>query len=116
MKELSDLEKDLPWMCTYTIELILFTKQVEINCLQNGVALERQVALIQENISGAMGDSLRNANYITLQLFLMHFTQDMNNSGVNSIFDFQRNSFLRYYYNPDGVVMKSLASEHPWGG
>ena len=39
MKELPSLYPDLPWMCIYTVELILYTKQVEINCLQNEVPL-----------------------------------------------------------------------------
>jgi hypothetical protein len=34
-------------MCVYTVELILFTKQIEINCFQNNVDLAMQANLIQ---------------------------------------------------------------------
>lgn len=61
-------------MCVYTVELILFTKQVEINCFQNGVDLAMQASLIQENIASSVSNPLENGNYITLQLFLLHFT------------------------------------------
>ena len=58
------------------------------------------MTLIQENISAAMGDALKNSNYITLQLFLLHFTQELRRDDVNSVFDFKWHSFLRYYYDP----------------
>lgn len=61
-------------MCVYAVELILFTKQVEINCFQNGVDLKLQASLMQENIAAAVAVPLENSNYITLQLFLLHFT------------------------------------------
>lgn len=47
MKELVSLYQKVPWMCVYTVELVLFTKQVEINCFQNGVKLSMQTTLIQ---------------------------------------------------------------------
>jgi hypothetical protein len=65
----------MPWMCIYTVELILFTKQMEINCFQNGVGINMQESLIQENISASVANPLENSNYITLQLFLLHFTE-----------------------------------------
>lgn len=63
-----------------------------------------------------MGDALKNSNYITLQLFLLHFTHELRRDDVRSVFDFKWHSFLRYYYDPEGVVMKALGSEHQWGG
>jgi hypothetical protein len=39
--------ENMPWMCIYTVELILFTKQIEINCFQNKVDFSMQASLIQ---------------------------------------------------------------------
>jgi hypothetical protein len=47
MKELKNLYPGMPWMCVYTVELVLFTKQMEINCFQNGVDVSMQASLIQ---------------------------------------------------------------------
>jgi len=47
LKDLDPLYENMPWMCVYTVELILFTKQIEINCFQNKVDFSLQASLIQ---------------------------------------------------------------------
>jgi hypothetical protein len=43
MKELRDLyDEGVPWMCMYAVELILYTKQVELNCFHNSIPLSAQ--------------------------------------------------------------------------
>ena len=116
LKELTPLYEGMPWMCVYTVELVLFTKQIEINCFQNKVDLTLQASLIQENISTHVSDPLKYSNYITLQLFLLHYVQQLAAENVVSIFDFQWYSFLRYYYDNNRVLMKALGSQHQWGG
>ena len=47
MKDLKDLYKGVPWMCVYAVELILFTKQVELNCFLDQIALSAQESLLR---------------------------------------------------------------------
>lgn len=69
-----------------------------------------QSSLIQENIAATVTDPMKNSNYITLQLFLLHYVEELRNEGVSSIFDFKWYSFLRYYFEKDSVVMKAMGS------
>ena len=59
---------------------------------------------------------MTNSNQITMFLFLLHYTEEIRKEGVTSFFDFQWQSFLRYYYERDSVKMRALGSEHVWGG
>ena len=63
-----------------------------------------------------MSEPLKYSNYITLQLFLLHYIEELKRDEVSSIFDFKWYSFLRYYYEKDSVIMKAMGSEHAWGG
>ena len=40
----------------------------------------------------------------------------MRKEGVESVFDFQWHSFLRFYYEKDAVEIRALGSEITWGG
>lgn len=83
---------------------------MEINCFQNNVDIAMQGSLIHENIASSVSNPVDNANYITLQLFLLHFTEELRREEVRSVFDFKWHSFLRYYYEKDSVVMRVLGA------
>ena len=40
----------------------------------------------------------------------------MRKERVESVFDFKWNSFLRFYYENDSIIIRALGSEIVWGG
>lgn len=73
---LRDAQKDLPWICIYAVERILFCKQIEINFLskhsENDYSL--QLEMLKSNLNELLVSPLENSNLITVILQQIHFT------------------------------------------
>ena len=74
---LRDAEKGLPWVCTYTVEWILFCKQIEINFLhdESENSYDLQLELLRGNLTELLASPLENSNLITVTLQQIYVTE-----------------------------------------
>lgn len=116
LKELKDLYEGIPWMCLYAVEMILYTKQVELNCFHEKIPLASQESLLREALTHSAIKPSQYSNHITLLLHLLHFTEQLRKNRTSSIFSFEWHSFLRFYYEKDNVLIRAMSNEIRWGG
>ena len=115
LKGLREVESRLPWMCTYTLEWILYCKQMEINYFSGQHDVTLQLQLLATNLHELLQNPGPNSNLITLTLHMLHLTRELQAHQITSVLDYEWQTVIRYYFEDD-VVMRSLGGQFEWGG